>query len=85
MFLLNNFYNDNKLPRIPIYVDSPLAVNATDIFRRHLNLFNDDVAEVLEYDDDPFGFNSLKYITNVNHSKALNSKKTPASSFLHRA
>lgn len=77
VFLLNNFYNDNKLPRIPIYVDSPLAVNATDIFRRHLNLFNDDVAEVLEYDDDPFGFNSLKYITNVNHSKALNSKKDP--------
>lgn len=54
-----------------------MAVNATDIFRRHLNLFNDDVAEVLEYDDDPFGFNSLKYITNVNHSKALNSKKDP--------
>ncbi len=77
VFLLNNFYNENKLPRIPIYVDSPLAVNATDIFRRHLNLFNDDVAEVLEYDEDPFGFNSLRYITNVNQSKALNTKKEP--------
>lgn len=77
VFLLNNFYNAGKLPRIPIYVDSPLAINATTIFRMHLEQFNKNVAKVLEYDDDPFGFNSLHYITDVNKSKALNNMKQP--------
>lgn len=77
VFQLNNFYNENKLPHIPVYVDSPLAVNATSIFKMHLDLFNRDVAEVLEYDDDPFGFNSLIYVTDVNKSKALNAYKGP--------
>lgn len=75
VYILNNFYNADKLPRIPIYVDSPLAVNATSIFKMHLDDFNKDVAEVLRYDDDPFGFNTLRYITNVNQSKALNNTK----------
>ena len=77
VYILNNFYNAGKLPRIPIYVDSPLATNATEIFRMHLNEFNNDVAEVLRYDDDPFGFNSLIYITDVAKSKALNETKKP--------
>lgn len=77
VYILNNFYNADKLPRIPIYVDSPLAVNATSIFKMHLDDFNKDVAEVLRYDDDPFGFNTLRYITNVNQSKALNNTKQP--------
>lgn len=77
VYILNNFYNSGKLPRIPVYVDSPLATNATDIFRMHLNEFNKDVAEVLRYDDDPFGFNSLRYITDVVKSKALNEMKQP--------
>ena len=77
VYILNNFYNEGKLPVIPIYVDSPLAVNATNIFRLHLDLFNKDVAEVLEYDEDPFGFGTLRYITNVNHSKSLNNRQEP--------
>ncbi len=77
VYLLNNFYNEGKLPRIPVYVDSPLATNATSIFRMHLDDFNKDVAEVLEYDEDPFGFNTLRYVTNVNVSKSLNATKEP--------
>lgn len=78
VFLLNNFYNQGLLPKIPVYVDSPLAVNATDIFRMHLGVMNHLVAEVLENDTDPFGFNTLKYINNVEESKRLNSLKEPA-------
>ena len=78
VYLLNNFYNEGKLPeKIPIFVDSPLAVNATEIFRMHLNLFNDDVKNVIEYDPDPFGFNSLTFVRDVNQSKALNARKEP--------
>jgi metallo-beta-lactamase family protein len=77
VFVLNNFYNDGRLPRIPVYVDSPLAVNATEIFRMHLESMNDEVQEVMEKDPDPFGFNTLHYIKNVEQSKKLNDKKEP--------
>ena len=77
VFTLNNFYNAGKLPKIQIYVDSPLAVNATTIFRLHNECFNNEVLKVVETDDDPFGFNSLHYITSTNDSKKLNSFKKP--------
>ncbi len=77
VFTLNNFYNAGLLPKIQIYVDSPLAVNATTIFRVHPECFNEEVMKVLETDDDPFGFNSLHYITSTNDSKKLNTFKKP--------
>ncbi len=77
VFVLNNFYNAGKLPHIDVYVDSPLSVNATDVFRMHTECMNKEVKEVLEYDDDPFGFNSLHYIKKVEESKQLNEKEGP--------
>lgn len=77
VFLLNNFYNEGKLPKIEVFVDSPLSVNATDIFRLNTETMNSDVKEVMKYDKDPFGFNSLKYIKNVEESKALNEYDKP--------
>ena len=77
VYSLNNFYNENRLPRIDVYVDSPLAVNATDIFRLHPECFNSEIIEVMERDPDPFGFNSLFYIKRVEDSKKLNDIKKP--------
>jgi len=75
--LLNNYYNEGVLPRIPIYVDSPLAVNATEIFRLHPECFNADVLAVMENDPDPFGFGTLHYIKKAEDSKKLNEIKGP--------
>ena len=77
VYSLNNFYNANKLPKIDVYVDSPLSVNATNVFRLHPECFNRDILHVMETDPDPFGFNTLKYIQNVNESKALNNIDKP--------
>jgi metallo-beta-lactamase family protein len=77
VYVLNNFYNEGKLPRIKIYVDSPLAVNATEIFRMHPECFNADVLEVMADDPDPFGFSTLTYITKVEISKKLNTSSEP--------
>jgi metallo-beta-lactamase family protein len=77
VYSLNNFYNANKLPKVDIYVDSPLAVNATDIYRMHSDCFNKEVLEVMQKDPDPFGFNNLYYIMNVEDSKKLNTIKKP--------
>ena len=78
VYTLNNFYNDRKLPKIDIYVDSPLAINATEVFRMHPECFNKDVLHVMETDDDPFGFNSLHYIRSHQNSKKLNYLTKPA-------
>lgn len=77
IFVLNNLYNAGKLPHIDVYVDSPLSVNATDVFRMHLECMNKEVKNVLKYDSDPFGFNRLHYIKKVEESKQLNEKQGP--------
>ena len=77
VYVLNELYNDGRLERIPVYVDSPLSVNATEIFRRHAHTLSQQVRDTLRYDDDPFGFNSLRYITDVKESKALNRSEQP--------
>ena len=77
VYSLNNFFNQGKLPRVNIFVDSPLAVNATGIFRLHPECFNREIHQVMETDTDPFGFNSLTYITRQEDSKKLNDLKKP--------
>jgi metallo-beta-lactamase family protein len=77
VYSLNNFFNQGKLPRVEIFVDSPLAVNATTIFRMHPECFNKEILQVMENDSDPFGFNSLTYITRQEDSKKLNDSKKP--------
>ena len=77
VYSLNNFYNDDKLPKIDIYVDSPMAVNATEIFRLHPECFNEQILEVMETDPDPFGFNHLYYVKRIEESKRLNKIDKP--------
>jgi metallo-beta-lactamase family protein len=77
VFALNNFFNEGKLPRVDIYVDSPLAVNATSVFRVHTECFNDEFRRVLHSDEDPFGFSRLFYISKQEDSKKLNDHKEP--------
>jgi metallo-beta-lactamase family protein len=77
VFSLNNFFNAGRLPKIDIFVDSPLAVNATAVFRMHPECFNKNFSDVLEKDPDPFGFDNLYYINKVEDSKKLNDHKNP--------
>ena len=78
VYTLNNFFNEGKLPKVSVFVDSPLAVNATTIFRMHHNgWFNDDFQKLLKTDADPFGFQNLTYVTKQEDSKKLNDYKYP--------
>jgi len=77
VFLLHELFEAKKIPDIPIYVDSPLTVNVTEIFRNHPECFDKDVNEYFLNNEDPFGFGRLQYIRDVEKSKALNSMKNP--------
>ena len=66
-----------KLPELPIYVDSPLAMDATDVFRAHPECFDASTNRFMEEVDDPFGFRQLNYIRDVEQSKRLNREEGP--------
>jgi len=71
--MLDQLETAGKLPeKIPVYVDSPLAINATQIFGTHPECYDSDLNEYLLVDDNPFGFNSLHYVRKTEGSKALN-------------
>ncbi len=77
VYALHRIFENGKAERIPVYVDSPLAVNATSVFRLHPECFDSETAEFLVKNEDPFGFNRLTYITSVEESKKLNDVAGP--------
>lgn len=81
VYRLNNLVEAGDLPRdLAVYVDSPLAIDATSIFRAHPEAYDEEVAEVMmtDRDHDPFGFHLMHYTRSTQESKALNFVKTPA-------
>lgn len=77
VYQLNNLKNDGMLPNIPVYVDSPLSTNATEVFRKHTECFDAETLAVMQKDDDVFGFDRLHYIRDAEESKKLNEKTEP--------
>jgi len=73
VYHLNNLVKAKKIQKIPVYVDSPLSGNVTEVFRSHPECFDQNVyKEFLENGENPFGFGDLTYIRDVEDSKALN-------------
>jgi metallo-beta-lactamase family protein len=77
VFTLHKLTDLGRLPGLPVFVDSPLAVNATDIFRRHPETFDEETRAHLGRNHDPFGFARLRYIRDVEESKKLNEMAGP--------
>ena len=72
LYLLNRAYHEGSLPLLPVYVDSPMAVGATEIFRIHPECFNKEVYDFLFREKDPFCFEQLRLIRSVGESQDLN-------------
>jgi metallo-beta-lactamase family protein len=77
VFSLNRQRRAGALIDVPFYVDSPLALDATDVFRLHPECFDAETTAFLRKSDDPFGFRRLTYIRDVEESKKLNTMKKP--------
>jgi metallo-beta-lactamase family protein len=77
VYILNQLFLEKTIPRMPVYVDSPLAVRLTDIFKLHPDCFDEDVRKALRQGKNPFAFVNLKYITSVEESMALNGREDP--------
>lgn len=77
VYMMDRLETAGKLPSVPVYVDSPLAVDATDIFAMHPECYDMDILEYMRTDPNPFGFRKLKYIKKAEDSKAINDSKEP--------
>jgi len=78
VYTLHQLTLAGKLPRVPIFVDSPLSVNATEVYRLHPECFNESIYQFLREKENPFGMENLTYIREVAHSMKLNDLKDPA-------
>lgn len=72
LYALNQLELERRLPKINYYLDSPLSVKATQIIKSYPEYFNKTIQKILEVDNDPFGFEGLKFIKSVDESKMLN-------------
>jgi len=77
LFALNQLENENRLPDIKYFVDSPLSIEATAVIKSYPQYFNSRIQKILMNDKDPFSFKGLKFINTVQESKMLNYLNEP--------
>jgi metallo-beta-lactamase family protein len=79
VYAIHRMMDSGEIPTVPVFVDSPLAVNVTDVFRAHPECFDEEALDMIENDVHraALGFDSLTYVRSVEESKALNHRKDP--------
>lgn len=79
VYAMQKLTAEQRIPRLPIFVDSPLAIDVTATFRNHPEVYDQEIRDYMFNfaDDDPFGFSNLQYTRPVEESKKLNSMKEP--------
>jgi metallo-beta-lactamase family protein len=77
IYFLHQLINAGKLPDLPVYVDSPMAVRATEVFRSHPECFNEQALQLLQVQPDLFGERHVRYVEKVHDSIALNERREP--------
>jgi len=79
VYYLHEMLKQHQIPRVPVFVDSPLAVNVTDVFREHPECFDEETRAFMRADPHgaALGFDLLTYTRSVEESKAINEIETP--------
>ncbi|RYC68415.1 MBL fold metallo-hydrolase RNA specificity domain-containing protein [Spirosoma sordidisoli] len=77
IYALDQLSSEGLLPRLPVYIDSPMSVKATEVMRDHEDDFNPEILAYIKKDGDAFEFPNLHYVSDVNESKAINDQREP--------
>ncbi len=75
LYHLNNMLLDGRIPKVPVFVDSPMAISVTEVFKHHPELFDDDMSELIHNHESPFSFPGLTFSRTTNQSKEINKHK----------
>lgn len=73
LYILNKAHNERRIPSISVYLDSPLAIAATEIFQQHPECFDRETLDLMKTDPHPFSFPGLKMVRSAEESRVLNS------------
>ncbi len=78
IYVLHELYNEGQVPKIPVYVDSPLAIKITKVFGEHPEVYDTDThKDFLENGENPFSFKQINYVSSVEESMALMREEKP--------
>lgn len=77
VYALHRMRRAGSIPHLPIFVDSPLSTNATEVFRQHPECYDTETLAFMRQAPDPFGFGELHYTRDVEESKTLNTRQDP--------
>lgn len=77
VYFLSQAFAEGLLKPLPVFVDSPLSFNATEVFRKHVECFDAEATQFLKASGDPFGMGVTTYVSDVEQSKSLNDRKDP--------
>jgi metallo-beta-lactamase family protein len=78
VYVLHKLTQEKRIPPLPIFVDSPLSTNVTQVFRMHPECFDEKTKEEFARDKNPFGLENITYIQDIEESKKLNHYDKPA-------
>jgi metallo-beta-lactamase family protein len=78
LYYMNQLLLENKIPDIPVYLDSPMAIRITEVFKQHRELYDREMAQMVSQDRSPFDFPGLKMVQTTEESKQLNYLTKPA-------
>ena len=77
LFEINNLVEHGRIPRVPIFLDSPLSIKATGIYKNYQNYFNEEAKDIIRSGDDLFKFPGLKMTLTTEESRAINDVPAP--------
>jgi metallo-beta-lactamase family protein len=77
VYELKRLRHEGRLPKVPVFVDSPLAVKITEVFRLHPECYDKEAAKLLRQADSPFDFDGLRYVSDLEDSKAISTSVGP--------
>lgn len=77
IYEMHKLREEKKIAEVPLYIDSPLACNATEIFRKHIECFDEEMVAYLKRSDDPFNFSNIFYACEAEESRAINQIDSP--------
>jgi metallo-beta-lactamase family protein len=78
VFALKGLKRQGRMPPMPVYVDSPLTVKITEVFKLHPECFDAETRALIEGSESPFDFDQLRYVSSKEDSKAIDADSTPA-------
>ncbi len=78
LYYMNKLFLENKIPDISVYLDSPMAIRITEVFKQHRELYDSEMAQMMSQDKSPFDFPGLKMVQTTEESKQLNYLTKPA-------